>query len=1118
MFVEFVHRLGDSSQEQLKQAFQVLLHENASLSVALISLYENYERAQCLLSPIQKPSRDRSSSFERYAERVRLAPLDRIGLSALIEQLKAPRAHETYELKEVIARGGMSVVYRAFDLRLHRWIAMKILPVNCNTGHLSDVLARRIGRFFEEAQIAAQLDHPSILPLYDCGIDGEGRAYLAMPLVEGADLGAVTEKLRKEVEGWNLPRALSVLLRVAEALSYAHSRGVVHRDLKPSNVLVGRFGEAYVMDWGLACVQGFHEPGRMDALDTLRSRFSSSEPGSPWLTMDGDVVGTPAYMAPEQANGETERIGPQTDVYAVGALLYHLLTGVPPHGREGLTLREVIEDVRTRPPAPIHPLDPRAPAELVAICERAMAFDPAARYRDCEELRDDLRAYLEQRVVKAYRTGVLAELGTWYRRNRRFAQAVFGLIVTVVIGVVLAAFLRLENLSLLKRSNVDLTQANRSLEGARKESESRLEELRRSQYLSDITVAALHLESSQPAGVRELLDECPVDLRNWEWQFLDKRLDSSTHTFRGHSGVVSCVVVSNDGTWFASLGYDGTVRFWDLKTRTERLCVRVDVDTKEPVELCISPDQSMVLVGATNRVLFLNRLTGETLRELGGHKGLVESIDFSSDRRWLATAAMDKTVLVREGPDYEREVFQVSATRPSCRFSPDSQHLCVSTYGSVSIYETGSWLLRGTVAADGGLMRCSFSSDSDSLVLGSCNSANLFLIDLETPAMRRVIHTRRVTWCNSSFWMNDRLLVSAEDTVLSFYDSETGQAFPQLFGHRQRIGRLVLLPDGLSMLSASADGTIKLWDLTGWPLHYSLGSTLGHVRDVELFGGDSWVAAVSDRETKVRLWSLDPAVADREIPLQGAGFDVDIAPDEGEIAVSCKDGMVRTFALADGTAVRSFRLGTGTSWCVDYSGDGRWLAAGKPGGGIFVLERLTGVVRDLQTGAPPMDLRFDPKGELLLAGCMDGGVDVFGVDGWERRHHFKESGEIRAVAWSPNDSSIVYSVNFSSPELRRVDLKTGKTRWVFHLQEGMVNDMEFSPDGHRLITVSADGGSRVVDFESGQSVLSLFAYHKPISALCISADGMIAARGGEEGTVACLLNPRFPPRHASTLK
>ncbi len=342
-----------------------------------------------------------------------------------------------YARQDVIGAGGMGDVYRAWDRALDRPVAMKVLRAG------GDAARPQNHRFFEEARITARLAHPGIVAVHDVGRDDGGQPYFTMTMVRGESLREVIQRLHAGDGEWSQPRVLGVLLRVCDAVSYAHDRGVLHRDLKPSNVMVGRFGEVFVMDWGLARLTGEGaeavdgEPPATDAPPP------TPDPG--WRlatpTMTGDVIGTPGYMAPEQARGDLAQLAPTTDVYAIGAMLYHVLAGRMPHaltdGSNGSG--EVLARVVEGPPEPLHRAAPGVPDELVAICERAMARAPDQRYRSAAELADDLRAFLEVRVVRAYGGGAFAQLGKWVRRNRLAAIALGVAILATATGIGVAA-------------------------------------------------------------------------------------------------------------------------------------------------------------------------------------------------------------------------------------------------------------------------------------------------------------------------------------------------------------------------------------------------------------------------------------------------------------------------------------------------------------------------------------------------------------------------------------------------------------------------------------------------------------------------------------------------------
>ena len=349
--------------------------------------------------------------------------------------LSSPGAR--YRVVDRIGQGGMGVVDRVWDQDLRRSLAMKRIrtdddPASESAGGTSP---ERVGRFLEEAQITGQLDHPGIVPVHELALDREGRAFFTMKLVRGRHLGEIITRVHSSDPEWTLTRTLNVLLRVCEALAFAHSKGVIHRDLKPDNVMVGAFGETYVMDWGLARVihrDGAEDESASGAIQSVRRDLSSMIPGSPFVTREGHVVGTPAYMSPEQAAGRIDELGPATDIFALGAILYHLLAGRPPFHLSGAPAAggDLVSARESAPP--IGDLDLAVPPELISICDRAMRHAPESRYASAAALADDLRAYLENRVVKAHATGAVVELRKWIARNRGTAATAAALLLVLV--------------------------------------------------------------------------------------------------------------------------------------------------------------------------------------------------------------------------------------------------------------------------------------------------------------------------------------------------------------------------------------------------------------------------------------------------------------------------------------------------------------------------------------------------------------------------------------------------------------------------------------------------------------------------------------------------------------
>ncbi|MEZ6088768.1 MAG: WD40 repeat domain-containing serine/threonine protein kinase [Pirellulaceae bacterium] len=348
---------------------------------------------------------------------------------------------------DIVGQGGMGIVYRGVQLDLNREVAIKVIDINCTSD------ARQLTRrFAHEAEITASLNHPSIVAVHAIGQDSAGRCFYTMRLVRGRELKSILELANLNVDGWNFSRAIGVMIRICQAIAFAHASGVVHRDLKPSNVMVGDLGEVYVLDWGLAKAVGREEVrdirlqmdsdnGSDNGTDTLRVSADSDETVAttprPLLTIDGAVVGTPNYMPPEQAMGKLNEVDERSDVYSLGAMLYQMLAGVAPYrdAHESYSPAETLRGVIAGPPRPIDQLAATSPPELIAICQKAMARHRDDRYESALELAEDLEAFLDRRVVKAYQRGAFAEAKKWVIRNRGVALAGCLALLAVIGGL-----------------------------------------------------------------------------------------------------------------------------------------------------------------------------------------------------------------------------------------------------------------------------------------------------------------------------------------------------------------------------------------------------------------------------------------------------------------------------------------------------------------------------------------------------------------------------------------------------------------------------------------------------------------------------------------------------------
>ncbi|MGE3803256.1 MAG: protein kinase [Gemmataceae bacterium] len=353
------------------------------------------------------------------------------GVSLLHRPAQQPHGHGhgRYQVISELGRGGMGAILRVIDVDIRRDIAVKYLL------HPND--AKKKARFIEEAQIAGQLEHPNIVPIHDFGVDAQNRLYFSMKLVKGQSLAQIVELQRKaspQEPVRSLVQLINALVSVCHAVAYAHSHGVVHRDLKPANIMVGDFGQVYVMDWGLAKVIDGQAAGNRPGPPAASDAAALHDPGA---TVDGTIVGTLAYMPPEQARGQIGAVDRRSDIYALGAILYEILTWQPPVDPSGGFRAVLVRVLKGEivPPERLQPERARAgqiPAELSAIAMKALARDPAARYQTVEGFRRDLELFLEGHAVSAKDDSLWETLVKILRRNR-------GVSLAAGVGLVLLA-------------------------------------------------------------------------------------------------------------------------------------------------------------------------------------------------------------------------------------------------------------------------------------------------------------------------------------------------------------------------------------------------------------------------------------------------------------------------------------------------------------------------------------------------------------------------------------------------------------------------------------------------------------------------------------------------------
>lgn len=947
-----------------------------------------------------------------------------------------------FEVLSTIGRGGMGMVYRAWQRKLNRIVALKtIMPDLVGSEEM-------VERFRSEARAAAALRHPNIVGIFDTG-EIEGRLYIAMEFVEGQNLSSLAREQP-------LPsrRAAQYLRQISLAVDYAHRRGVLHRDLKPSNVLIDAEDQPRILDFGLA---------KLLATDSE-------------LTRTGQVLGSPSFMPPEQASVRRGKPGPHSDVYALGATLYCLLTARPPFQAE--TASDTVERLLYYGPVPPRELNASIPRDLETICLKCLEKEPAHRYSSAAAVAHDLECFLNNRPIRARPVSAPEKLWRWARRNPVLASlgAAVGLLTAAVtIGGPIARY----------RINAErvLAQTNAT-------------ELRRNLYAADLKLAAKQLADGYYGRARGLLDHYrPApgqnDVRGWEWGVLRSQCPNQALTnLDPIPSPVFSMDVSHDGAYLAVAGEGHSVRVYSTN-EFKKVADLVPPGEYDITEVHFAHHENLLafqrfrINSPGSRVVFWDVDAGHARTNLDYPRAVGPCEFASNDKTFMMAAGEPHAVVLLDLHSWKfgepfalhsRSDFSVAVAGIDCFYSPDGKSI--------------------------------FTSQADGLV-------RVFNPETGKEKLHFKAHNEGITALAIS--PDGKILASAAgvtEKVIKLWDAGTGEPLGELRGHGRYVHYLAFSPRTNLLASASADETIRIWDVATRTERRTL---LGHNDEVTrlAWSPDGRYLYSGAHNGEIYVWDLEsPPPEPNPLTLAAGVCYFDASPDGSKVAAVRTNGAVCLCDLSrNGAITRVTPLGTANIRAY-FSDDGTRLFAVNDNGEIRVWDNdASTVVTNVQvTDSTPQFVLQLPRNRLLV---------------FDQNHTVRLWSEANGTekSWT-SDGGTLLGVGVSADGSRLAEVETWKHIRILGLPEyqeegsfqgqdmpGLVTPtnglpVALSPSGRVLALANAAGTLILWDVEKQRPIAKPSGDVTRVRAIAFSADGKRLATSGNTAHAVKVWDPK----------
>jgi WD40 repeat protein/tRNA A-37 threonylcarbamoyl transferase component Bud32 len=983
---------------------------------------------------------------------------------------QAGHALGDYLLLEKLAEGGMGVVYKARQVRANRLVALKAI----RAGVFATERERAL--FQSEVEAVASLDHPNIVPVFEVG-EHQGVRWYSMKLVNGRSLQESLARFHGHHR-----RIARLVFQIAGAIQHAHERGVLHRDLKPSNILVDDEDGPHVIDFGLA---------RRLAYDESQGATRTNP------------VGTPPYMAPEQAQGRRRAITTATDVYGLGTILYALLSGQPPFQADSPV--ETLQKVINEEPRPPRAIDPQINEDLETICLKCLRKDPGSRYHSARELKDDLERWLDGKPILARPVARSQRAWMWLRRHPAISALSAALVLAVTLGLAVSTWQwwRAERILMLARASEELA--------------------RRHAYFAVFSQAARDWDEGNVDQVRARLTALvpgagQSDIRGFEWHYFNWLCRTQPPALQGHSDSVLRAAFLPDGRTLASIAEDHTIRLWDGATR-EPVHV-IAAGPSWPLALAVHPAGDVLATGSDDGLVrFWEVATGLLIRWIPAHGKSIQSLSFSPDGGVLATASEDGTVglwdfetgrplRVLGGP--ANPVLDVA-------FSPDGAAIAASyTDGTVRIWDAGTGRPAHALKAhETWTGRLAFSPDGRTLASAS-QDGMIKLWDVRSGSLIRTLARPlgQEVRCLAFSPDGGTLASAGSDRIVTLWDVLTGRAVRRFRGHGGLITDLAYSPDGKALASSCVDQLIKVWDpdrdqdaenlqAPGTSDPAQVVYRVAFSPDGRYLASASYPFPPPPRPAStIRLWDGPSGVPLRTITV-AAEFVYGAAFQPGGDLMASVDsrGMVSLWEPSSGRWRGGWEAHRGKAYIGVFDRTGRLLATGGEDGQVKLWDigsrRLLWEAR-AHEGAVT-SLAFTPDGTLLASGGDDRAVRLWRTATGEPEHAFVgHAGRIWSLGISLDGTWLAAA---AGNDILVRDLRTRRPvyRLRGHTQEAL--SLAFSGDGKRLVSGGADQTIRIWDMHLGHELATLRGHRAYVLSVAVRPDDRTLASGGLDGMV-----------------